>query len=267
MTIDHLSERPPHPRPRRVGTAGGGGLVRPALSQAPGPDPRVRRHRPPDRSPATNRWPTTATTTRCPTPGAPGWARPLKSTMHPLPHRHPDLPRRRRAEERRPGGRDRRRLAGHALLPQGRRLLPRAPGRGLRRAAPARGGARRLRGRCDRLPLDHRRRRRGGAPTVIRPTLALYIGGMGARGANFHFDVFARMGFEAEAAKIQELYLAGQEGRHRRRPHRDGRGHGPHRPPGEDPRRPRRLGRAGVVTTLLVNGPPALLRGLAEIVL
>ena len=34
---------------------------------------------------------------------------------------------------------------------------------------------------------------------------------MGARGANFHYEVFARMGFEAECAKIQDLYLAGRK--------------------------------------------------------
>jgi len=45
----------------------------------------------------------------------------------------------------------------------------------------------------------------------VRPMLALYIGGMGAKGANFHYDVFARMGFEAECAKVQSLYLAGQK--------------------------------------------------------
>ena len=44
-----------------------------------------------------------------------------------------------------------------------------------------------------------------------KPQLALYIGGMGAKDANFHLDVFARMGYEAEAAKIQELYLAGKK--------------------------------------------------------
>jgi F420-dependent oxidoreductase-like protein len=47
---------------------------------------------------------------------------------------------------------------------------------------------------------------------AIRPMLALYAGGMGARGANFHFDVFARMGWEAEATKIQDLYLEGRKG-------------------------------------------------------
>jgi len=46
---------------------------------------------------------------------------------------------------------------------------------------------------------------------LLRPMLALYAGGMGAKGANFHFDVFARMGYEAECTKIQELYLAGHK--------------------------------------------------------
>ena len=45
----------------------------------------------------------------------------------------------------------------------------------------------------------------------IRPTLALYIGGMGARGVNFHHEVFVRMGYEAEARQIQDLYLAGDK--------------------------------------------------------
>ncbi|MBX7161573.1 MAG: LLM class F420-dependent oxidoreductase [Acidimicrobiia bacterium] len=49
------------------------------------------------------------------------------------------------------------------------------------------------------------------AADVMRPFLALYIGGMGAKDANFHLDVFARMGYEAEAVKIQELYLAGDK--------------------------------------------------------
>jgi F420-dependent oxidoreductase-like protein len=45
----------------------------------------------------------------------------------------------------------------------------------------------------------------------MRPTLALYIGGMGARGVNFHHEVFARMGYEAQAKTIQDLYLAGDK--------------------------------------------------------
>lgn len=45
----------------------------------------------------------------------------------------------------------------------------------------------------------------------VRPNVALYAGGMGAKGANFHFDVFARMGWEDEATKIQQLYLEGRK--------------------------------------------------------
>jgi F420-dependent oxidoreductase-like protein len=42
-----------------------------------------------------------------------------------------------------------------------------------------------------------------------RPGLALYIGGMGAAKKNFYNELLARYGFEAEAAKIQSLYLDG----------------------------------------------------------
>ncbi len=45
----------------------------------------------------------------------------------------------------------------------------------------------------------------------MRPMLALYVGGMGARGANFHYDVIARLGYEAECAQIQDLYLQGKK--------------------------------------------------------
>jgi F420-dependent oxidoreductase-like protein len=44
----------------------------------------------------------------------------------------------------------------------------------------------------------------------LRPGLALYIGGMGARGTNFHFNVVARMGFEEAAVEVQRLYLDGR---------------------------------------------------------
>jgi F420-dependent oxidoreductase-like protein len=49
------------------------------------------------------------------------------------------------------------------------------------------------------------------AADLLRPTLALYIGGMGARGVNFHHEVFVRMGYEAVAKKIQDHYLAGDK--------------------------------------------------------
>jgi F420-dependent oxidoreductase-like protein len=46
----------------------------------------------------------------------------------------------------------------------------------------------------------------------IKPVLALYIGGMGARGKNFYNDLARRYGYEAEAKKIQDLYLDGKKG-------------------------------------------------------
>ena len=45
---------------------------------------------------------------------------------------------------------------------------------------------------------------------AIKPQLALYIGGMGARGKNFYNDYVKRMGYEAAAVKIQDAYLAGR---------------------------------------------------------
>jgi F420-dependent oxidoreductase-like protein len=44
-----------------------------------------------------------------------------------------------------------------------------------------------------------------------RPNIALYVGGMGARGQNFYNSLFRRYGFEREADQIQELYLAGRK--------------------------------------------------------
>jgi F420-dependent oxidoreductase-like protein len=49
------------------------------------------------------------------------------------------------------------------------------------------------------------------AADLYRPAVALYVGGMGAKQVNFHFDVFCRMGYEAEATKIQDLYLDGKK--------------------------------------------------------
>jgi F420-dependent oxidoreductase-like protein len=44
----------------------------------------------------------------------------------------------------------------------------------------------------------------------VKPRLALYVGGMGARGRNFYFDLACRYGYEAAAARVQDLYLAGR---------------------------------------------------------
>jgi F420-dependent oxidoreductase-like protein len=64
------------------------------------------------------------------------------------------------------------------------------------------------------------------APTVLsddteaaadgfRPYLALYIGGMGAKEMNFHFDVFARMGYEEAAKRFRAHVRACASRRHR----------------------------------------------------
>ncbi len=47
---------------------------------------------------------------------------------------------------------------------------------------------------------------------MLRPMLALYIGGMGAKGRNFYTDLAARYGYEGAANEIQELYLSGHKG-------------------------------------------------------
>jgi F420-dependent oxidoreductase-like protein len=46
---------------------------------------------------------------------------------------------------------------------------------------------------------------------AIRPLLALYVGGMGARGKNFYNDLACRYGFEAAAKQVQDLYLDGKK--------------------------------------------------------
>jgi F420-dependent oxidoreductase-like protein len=101
----------------------------------------------------------------------------------------------------------------------------------------------------------------------LRPNLALYIGGMGARDRNFHKDVFVRLGYEAECDKIQAAYLDGRKA--------DATAAvttpmvedvylvGPPAKIRDDLER----WRATCVTTLLVAGPSPLLRQIAEMVL
>lgn len=49
------------------------------------------------------------------------------------------------------------------------------------------------------------------AVQAVRDQLALYIGGMGARGKNFYNQLACRYGYEAEAKEIQDLYLDGRK--------------------------------------------------------
>jgi F420-dependent oxidoreductase-like protein len=49
------------------------------------------------------------------------------------------------------------------------------------------------------------------AAGFVRPMLALYLGGMGAKSANFHHEVAVRMGYDVEAKEVQRLYLDGKK--------------------------------------------------------
>ena len=104
------------------------------------------------------------------------------------------------------------------------------------------------------------------AADALRPMYALYFGGMGARGTNFHANVAIRMGYEAEVAKIQELYLGG---------HKDEAAAAvPTRlleqltliGPPDKVRHDLEAWRDSLVTTLLVGGDAATLRTIAELV-
>ncbi|MDP1820684.1 MAG: LLM class F420-dependent oxidoreductase [Acidimicrobiales bacterium] len=101
---------------------------------------------------------------------------------------------------------------------------------------------------------------------LLRPTLALYIGGMGAKDRNFHKDVFARLGYEEACQKIQEAYLAGRKD--------EAASHvptgmvedvyliGPKAKVRDDLERWRET----CVTTILVSGPSFMLEEIAELV-
>ena len=105
-----------------------------------------------------------------------------------------------------------------------------------------------------------------GAADLVRPMLALYIGGMGAKGRNFHKEVFVRMGYEAECELIQNLYLDGNK--------REAIAAVPTAMVedtaliGSPAKIKDDLARwqESVVTTLLIQGPPELLRMMAELV-
>src|SRR5207237_10218800 len=46
---------------------------------------------------------------------------------------------------------------------------------------------------------------------LVKPRVALYVGGMGARGRNFYNDIARRYGYEDAAKTIQDLYLSGKK--------------------------------------------------------
>jgi hypothetical protein len=49
------------------------------------------------------------------------------------------------------------------------------------------------------------------ARNAVKPGMALYIGGMGARNKNFYNDLARRLGYEDAAKRIQDLYLDGKK--------------------------------------------------------
>jgi hypothetical protein len=55
-----------------------------------------------------------------------------------------------------------------------------------------------------------------GALDRMRPLTAMYVGGMGSSTHNYHRDAMARRGFPEQAARIQELWLAGRKEEARR---------------------------------------------------
>jgi alkanesulfonate monooxygenase SsuD/methylene tetrahydromethanopterin reductase-like flavin-dependent oxidoreductase (luciferase family) len=105
------------------------------------------------------------------------------------------------------------------------------------------------------------------AADALRPFYALYFGGMGAKGTNFHANVPIRMGYEREVGEIQDLYLEGKKdeaaaaiptalveqlsliG------------------PADKIRDDLEAWRESIVTTLLISGDVATIRAAAELVL
>ena len=105
------------------------------------------------------------------------------------------------------------------------------------------------------------------AADTLRPMYALYFGGMGARDMNFHQQVVIRMGYGAEAKRIQDLYLDGKKD--------EAAAAVPTQlieklaliGPPDKIRHDLDAWRASPVTTMLVAGPPERLRLAAELVL
>ncbi|MEO7147593.1 MAG: LLM class F420-dependent oxidoreductase [Terrimesophilobacter sp.] len=104
------------------------------------------------------------------------------------------------------------------------------------------------------------------AADMVRPVIALYVGGMGAKGANFHRNVIDRLGYGKDCDRIQELYLSGKKA--------EAIAAVPTAlveevaligPPAKI-RRELQAWEDSVVTTLLVQGPPYALRTIRNLV-
>jgi F420-dependent oxidoreductase-like protein len=105
------------------------------------------------------------------------------------------------------------------------------------------------------------------AADALRPFYALYFGGMGAKGRNFHANVAIRMGYEDMVETVQDLYLEGRK---------DEAGAAIPQElieqlsligPPDKIRHDLEPWRESIVTTLLITGDPETLRSAAELVL
>ena len=93
---------------------------------------------------------------------------------------------------------------------------------------------------------------RESARDAMRHYVALYVGGMGSRKQNFYNALVRRYGYEEAADTVQELYLAGAQGRGRRvAARRADRQAVPGRPARLRPRADRRVSHAGVGTLMI----------------
>jgi F420-dependent oxidoreductase-like protein len=105
------------------------------------------------------------------------------------------------------------------------------------------------------------------AADALRPFYALYFGGMGAKGKNFHANVAIRMGYEPMVDQVQELYLGGKKDEAAAAIPRElieklsliG--------PKEKIKEDLEAWRESIVTTLLISGDAATVRTAAELVL
>ena len=226
----------PRPPDRWPGGAGHGrerpagrrGLVRPAVRQAAGPHPRGRRHRPQGAGPrGAGHQRRAALPAAVRRRGLDRTRQAAEADRAPVAGRHPDLAGRRGSEERRADGRDRRRLDPDLLHAEDGRDVPALARRGLRarRVPVVRATDFEIAATCH-LQITSSDEERQGVIEALKPTIALYMGGMGAKEQNFHKNVFERMGYAEITDEVQELFLAGKRERgHRADPRRARRGH------------------------------------------
>jgi F420-dependent oxidoreductase-like protein len=105
------------------------------------------------------------------------------------------------------------------------------------------------------------------AADALRPFYALYFGGMGAKGTNFHANVAIRMGYESEVDEIAELYLSGKKDEAAAKVPRKLIEQMSLIGPPQKIRDDLEAWRESIVTTLLISGDAATLRTAAELVL